>query len=104
MCERWKRFELFWEDMGSNWYLGASIERIDNDKGYCPENCRWATVVEQNKNRRNTIHVQYEGRTQCLLDWCRELGLVYSTVYRWVKSGMDPLEAITVSVQKKLTK
>lgn len=104
ICPRWMCFSLFWEDMGDSWFEGASIERIDNNKGYHPENCRWATVAEQARNKRNSLLVSIDGTTMCLKDWCKHYGISYNTVYdRIKKRGVDPLEALNVSVQKNLT-
>lgn len=54
VCDRWKKFEHFLEDMGEKPNKGISIERINNNGNYEPGNCVWATAKEQNRNRRNT--------------------------------------------------
>jgi len=78
VCERWTRFENFYADMGLR-PEGKTLDRIDNDKGYSPDNCRWATLQEQMRNSRQTVMITRDGKTQCLKDWQRDLGLPAST-------------------------
>ena len=59
VCERWNSFDLFVEDMGPKPSPTHSIERVDNDGGYCPSNCVWATSQEQNKNKSQISFLGY---------------------------------------------
>mgnify|MGYP001584493109 CR=1 FL=1 len=72
-CERWQKFENFFADMGEK-PEGLSIDRIDNDKGYFKDNCRWATSKEQQNNRRNNRHLTFNDKTQTVAQWVDELG------------------------------
>ena len=74
VCERWADFQRFLDDIGER-PAGASIERIDNAKGYEPGNCRWATPKEQARNRRSTRLLTHAGRTQPVAAWAEEYGL-----------------------------
>lgn len=64
----------------------TTFERIDNNKGYSKENCRWATFQEQAKNRRTNKYITYKGRTMIIADWARELGISRQAIrYRLVQ-------------------
>lgn len=89
VCSRWDVFEKFLEDMGQSYSAGLTIERIDNNKGYSPENCKWIPKSEQPKNRRNIRLITFNGISQTIADWARDLGMNRSTlsqrfyVYKW---------------------
>ena len=87
VCERWSTFENFLADMGERPTPKHSIDRIDVNGDYCPENCRWATKEEQNNNKRNCILVTYNGKTQNFKQWCKELNLPYYCAIHMYKSG-----------------
>jgi hypothetical protein len=76
VCEAWATsFEAFLADMGPRPGPGMSIDRIDNDRGYEPGNCRWATATEQAENRRSTKFIEFDGRRLSQAAWARELGI-----------------------------
>lgn len=82
VCAEWRTFPQFYADMGDPPSATHSLDRIDTDGDYCKENCRWATKVEQDNNRTNNRRVNYQGRTQTIKQWSRELGIKYATLYR----------------------
>ena len=83
VCDRWKKFENFIADMGCA-PDGFSIDRIDNNSGYKPENCRWASVYEQARNKRSSIVV--DGMQS--IDAAKAFNLKYDTVVYRVKHGV----------------
>jgi hypothetical protein len=75
VCERWvSSIENFMNDMGPA-PDGLSIDRIDNDGPYCPENCRWVTREIQSRNMRTNRVISFAGQTKILKDWADELGI-----------------------------
>lgn len=81
-----------------SWQPGLSIERIDNNRGYEPGNLRWATSVEQANNRRSNRPIEWEGRTQNLKQWAKELGIPRDTLARRLDSGWELDRAMTTPV------
>lgn len=87
VCTRWETsFENFLADMGAK-PDGHQIDRIDNDKGYEPGNCRWATPKENSNNRRNTWRIEFDGRTQTAAQWAEELNVNRQTIIHRHKNG-----------------
>lgn len=96
ICDRWNSFENFYKDMGKC-PEGYSIDRIDPNGNYCPENCRWAGAEQQSQNRGDFNKVfTYNGETHVLKEWSRILNIKYTTLYqRLYRSHMSFEEAIT---------
>ena len=93
VCDEWKEFIPFCEWSMKNGYKdGLTLDRIDNDKGYSPDNCRWATAIVQANNRRNVHLITYKGETLSLKQWCIKLGLNYSSIKRRYYNGWDITE------------
>jgi len=90
VCERWNSFTNFLEDMGKR-PEGLSLDRIDNDGDYEPRNCRWATRIEQNLNRRWKHPNEYSGITKRRESWSVQIGVEYAKV--GVYGIKDKLEA-----------
>src|SRR6185436_15060270 len=81
VCDRWQVFENFLDDMG-NPENGQTIDRINNERGYEPGNCRWADRKSQTRNTRRNVTITMGGRTQCVAAWAEEIGIKYHTLLR----------------------
>jgi hypothetical protein len=77
-----------------------SIDRIDNNKGYNPNNCRWTNNIIQARNKRNNHFITFNNETKTLSEWCEITGLKHSTVIYRLKKGWSVKDALT----KPLTK
>ena len=90
VCDRWRfSFSSFFEDMGEA-PSKCCLERIDNNKGYSKDNVRWATMSEQNRNKRSNRVESFRGRTMILTDWAKELGVSLNTLsWRMKKWGKE---------------
>jgi hypothetical protein len=91
----WESFQGFYDDMGSSWEAGLSIERIDNEGNYCKENCRWATRKDQNNNTRRNKYIAFNNITKTLSQWSEELNIKSSTIRMRLTKGWSVDEALT---------
>lgn len=80
VCKEWHNIETFekWAN-SSGFKVGLTLDRIDVDGNYCPENCRWATQKEQCNNRRNTVYIEYNGEIHTISEWADMIGMKRST-------------------------
>ena len=96
VCAEWKVFNAFCKWAMSNGYKdGLSIDRIDNSKGYAPENCRWATPQEQTDNRGCVRYVSFNGKTQTIKKWAEETGIPYDRLSWRIRKGWPAEKALT---------
>ncbi len=95
VCERWRNsFQSFLEDMGPR-PPGYSVERINNNGPYAPENCKWATRAEQSRNRRNNVWIVAGGKKQVITDWANQIGENVETIsLRMREYGWTPAQAV----------
>jgi len=97
VCSRWLHPEKGWknfaEDMGER-PEGESLDRIDPEGHYTPDNCRWATRRQQANNRRDSHKLTIEGRTQTLTEWSQETGTPRTTIAKRLCNGESPKEAV----------
>jgi hypothetical protein len=102
VCRRWRlSYTKFLEDMGKRPSPQHSLERIDNDKGYTPKNCKWATAWEQSNNRRSTVKILHEGNYLNLLEFSKAVCVLPSTLrYRRYRYGCSWEEAVHRDVYK----
>lgn len=93
VCERWHKLENFLADMGER-PPGTSIDRIDVNGNYEPSNCRWATPLEQGRNRRKNYKLEVGGVPMTLDEAAAALGLTRSTLWSRLERGWTPEEAV----------
>lgn len=103
VCEEWKHYENFREWAYKSGYSDdLTIDRIDNSKGYNPDNCRWADRIQQANNKTCNLFVEYNGETKTLSEWARVLEIPYKTLHRRVVSlGWKLEQAFTQPLRKR---
>ena len=98
ICERWSLFENFLADMGER-PAGLMLERINNERGYSPENCKWATRIEQNSNTRQNRYWTFNGRTMTTSQWAQSMGIDDTIFHKRVYRGWGIERILTQPVR-----
>lgn len=102
VCDRWlKNFENFYADMGKKPSPKSTLDRIDNDGDYSPENCRWADVSTQSINRSTNRVISFRGKTQRITQWADELGVNVSILCKRFSRGWSVEEVLTTELNPK---
>lgn len=95
VCDRWLSVENFIADMGVRPTEGLTLERINNDIGYSPENCKWATRYEQQRNRQCNILISFNGETKCATDWATAIGISLGALQNRLKKQWPLADALS---------
>lgn len=101
VCDEWKHIEGFinfynWA-MKNGYDETLTLDRIDNNKDYCPENCRWVTSKEQSNHRTNNVFYTFNGETKTSKQWCDEYNINQTTFIDRLKRGWTLEQALTIS-------
>lgn len=100
VCERWDDFSKFLEDMGER-PMEKTLDRIDNNLGYSPENCRWATVYEQANNKSNNTILEFNGERLNVSQWAKKIGIPRHTLFLRIRAGWPVARVLTQKPIKK---
>lgn len=92
ICERWQSYDNFKADMGDSFRPELSLDRIDNAKGYSPDNCRWVSMKVQSNNKDTCVYMTLHGKTLTLTQWAEFAGIGTTTLRRRLCSGAWTLE------------
>lgn len=103
VCDRWNDFVNFKDDMYESYLkhvdkygeTNTSLDRIDNDGDYCPENCRWATLKEQANNRCTNVFLEFNGERMTIMEWTKKLGVKRDLLYSRRKLGWSTKKILT---------
>lgn len=106
VCNEWRySFEAFQEWALNNGYDDTlTIDRIDADGNYCPENCRWSTIKEQNNNKRDNHYLTYKGETKTLAQWSEVTGFPYHTLSARVRKWKNATAEDILLTPRKIDK
>jgi hypothetical protein len=101
VCERWYNFAALVADMGEPPSPKHTVERIDNDGPYAPDNCCWATQQEQCNNSRRNHRLEHDGQSRTVTEWSRHTGLTVSTIRGRLRLGWSVSDTLTRPLTRK---
>ncbi len=100
VCDRWRSFESFLEDMGERPSSKHTIERRNNDGNYEPSNCYWGTKTQQAQNQSHNVNLTLGEETHCVTEWSRLTGRKLSTLFGRIRMGWDDEKVLTTPLLK----
>ena len=101
VCPEWHDFQAFYDWSLDNGYSEElTLDRVDNNKDYEPDNCRWADKYMQANNRRSNHYITYNGKRQSMKEWSRELNISYTALRSRLMRGWSAEKALTTPIKK----
>ena len=102
VCDEWRdNFQAFYDwAMSSGYKEGLTLDRIDNNKGYSPKNCRWITVKEQSNNRRSNRFLLFRGERKTVSQWADDIGITKETLYKRLAHGWSIEKTLSTPTRK----
>jgi hypothetical protein len=96
MCDRWKEsFENFYGDMKDGYADNLTLEREDPNGNYCKDNCKWATMIEQARNKTNSVFIEYNGQKKSMAEWAELKGVPSGTIGNRIRAGWSVERSFT---------
>lgn len=101
VCARWQFFPWFVSDMDSNFIPGMTIERMDNNGPYSPENCIWGTRYQQANNNRRNRRITFNDLTLNVTAWSKKVGISTNTLFHRLKAGWSIRDSLELPARAK---
>ena len=98
VCDRWLNFENFLVDMGSRPTAKHSLDRIDNNADYCPDNCKWSTRVEQQNNTRYNRLITIKNETKTIAQWAEKMSISHQVIRDRLKLKWSEFDAVMTPI------
>lgn len=101
VCDRWlENFSFFFEDMGER-PEGKTLDRVDVNGDYTPENCRWASASEQQRNKTTSMMLEWQGQRKSPADWAEIVGISSKIICGRIAAGWPVVDALTKPNRKQ---